>query len=362
MNSEAKTLLIIVLVLLSFGLLVLSSAGIVEAQRKFDSPYHYFNRQLLNGVLPGLFLFFILSKINYKRWNKFSLPIMFLAVFLLTLVLVPSVGHGLRGATRWLNLGFLPTFQPSEFAKLALILYIAAFFSSKKERIKDIRQGLIPFLIIMGFVSVLLLMQPDFGTLVTMAAISFAIYFFAGAKWKHIILIILFTGAAFLVLSLAAPYRMARINAFLNPQEDTLGISYQLNQAQLAIGSGGITGVGYGKSVQKFKYLPEPASDSIFAVLSEELGLIGSFSVLILFGILLMTLIRIAKKTTDNFGSLVVLGIAVWVFSQTFINIGGITHLIPITGLPLPFFSFGSTSLAAILSAMGIAYNVAKNN
>ncbi len=178
MRPESKTLLALVFILLSFGLLILSSAGIIESQRGLNSPYYHLFRQIQNGLLPGLALFFIFSKIDYKRWKKVSLIGMIFAVFLLTMVLMPSIGYGLRGATRWLSLGFLPSFQPSELAKLALILYLAAFFSVRGRKAGDLYQGLIPFAIIMGFIGLLLLLQPDTGTFITMALISFSIYFF----------------------------------------------------------------------------------------------------------------------------------------------------------------------------------------
>jgi cell division protein FtsW len=360
MRPESKTLLVLVFILLGFGLLVLSSAGIVESQRKFDSSYYYLFRQLQNGLLPGLILFLLFSRIDYRKWKKLSLFVMIFAVFLLTMVLMPATGYGLRGATRWLSFGFLPSFQPSELAKLALVLYLAAFFSTRGERAKDLQQGLIPFSIIMIFVGILLLLQPDTGTFITMALISFAIYFFAGARMKHIVAVVLISFIILFTLALLTPYRLDRIRAFVNPTEDVQGVAYQLTQSHIAIGSGGITGVGFGKSIQKFRYLPEPTSDSIFAILTEELGLIGAYAVLGLLFALILTLVKISKKTTDRFGRLFVLGVAVWIFVQTAINVGGLVGLLPLTGLPLLFFSAGGTSLAVMLAALGIVFNVSE--
>ncbi len=360
MRPESKTLLVLILILLVFGLFVLSSAGIVESQRKFDSPYYSLFHQIQYGLIPGLILFLIFAKMDFRRWKKLSLFGMIFSVFLLTMVLMPALGYGLRGATRWLSLGFLPSFQPSELAKLALILYLAAFFSVRGGRAKDLQQGLIPFVIIMGFVGLLLLLQPDTGTFVTMALVSFAMYFFAGAKMKHVISITLVAFIALSLLTVFTPYRLDRIKAFVNPTEDMQGVAYQLSQSYIAIGSGGISGVGFGKSIQKFRYLPEPTSDSIFAILTEELGLIGAFAALGLLLALILTLIRITKKTADQFGRLFILGVAVWIFVQTAINVGGLTGLMPMTGLPLPFFSAGGTSLAVLLAAFGIIFNISE--
>lgn len=360
MRSESKTLLVLVFILLGLGLLVLYSAGTIESQKKFGPSYFHLFRQVQNGLIIGLILFFIFSKLNYKRWKKFSLFGMIFAVFLLTMVLMSSAGFGLRGATRWLTLGFL-SFQPSEVAKLALVLYMAAFFSVKGGRAKDLHQGLIPFAIIMGFVGLLLLLQPDTGTFITMALISFAIYFFAGAKTKHIVATVLAAGIILSVVAVSTPYRLDRIKAFINPSEDTQGVAYQLTQSYIAIGSGGIFGVGYANSIQKYGYLPEPTSDSIFAILVEETGLVGAYIVLGLFLALILLLIKIAKKTADQFGRLFVLGVAIWIFVQVIINVGGLTGLMPMTGLPLPFFSAGGTSLAVILAALGIVFNISEN-
>lgn len=361
MKSESKTLLILVLILLVFGLLVLSSAGFAESQLKFGSSYYYTLKQLKNGVLPGLLLFLFFFRMNYKRWKKLSLFGMIFAVFLLTMVLMPSIGFSLHGATRWLSLGFLPSFQPSELAKLALILYLAAFFSSRKARAGSLEQGLVPFGMILAFLGLLLLLQPDTGTFITMALIAFTMFFFAGAKMKHVLGIFLVTFLLVAFLAVLSPYRWGRIQAFLNPSENTQGVAYQLMQSRIAIGAGGITGVGFGRSIQKSGYLPEPTTDSIFAVMSEELGLIGAYAAIGLLFALVLVLFRIAKKTVDDFGRLFVLGTAVWIFFQTAINVGGLVGIMPMTGLPLPFFSAGGTSLAMILAALGIVFNIAKN-
>lgn len=360
MTKSGKTLTILILILIVFGLVILSSAGIVEGQKRFGSSSYYFIHQLLYGVLPGLAIFFLFSKINYKFWKKIALPLLLAVVGLLVLVFVPGVGYGLRGAQRWVDLGFF-TFQPSEILKLTLIIYLAAWFSRRDGHIDAGPQSAIPFFIVMVFVGALLLLQPDMGTLVLVTLIAISLYFFAGVKLAHFLILILILGVLLGALAVIEPYRFNRLKAFLNPDADKQGISYHVNQAMLGIGSGGLFGLGFGQSRQKFNYLPEPVGDSIFAIVVEELGFVGAVFLLGLFLILALTLAGIAKNASP-FGKLLVLGIAVWISGQAFINIAAISGLVPLTGLPLPFISFGSSSLVSILAGLGIVANVAKHS
>lgn len=360
MPKSSKTLTILIFILIVFGLVMLSSAGIVDGQKRFNSSYYYLIHQLLYGVLPGLALFFLFSRINYKFWKKIALPLLIAVVGLLVLVFVPGVGYGLRGAQRWISLGFF-TFQPSEILKLVLIIYLSAWFSRRDGHIDGGPQSAIPFFIVMGFVGILLLLQPDMGTLVLVSLIAIALYFFAGVKLTHFLVLILIIGVLLGALAVVEPYRFNRLKAFLNPDSDKQGISYHVNQAMLGIGSGGIFGLGFGQSRQKFNYLPEPVGDSIFAIVVEELGFVGAVFLLGLFLILLLILVGIAKNASP-FGRLLVIGMAVWISGQTLINITAISGLIPLTGLPLPFISFGSSSLVSILAGLGIAANVAKHS
>lgn len=360
MSKSAKTLTILTFVLIIFGLVVLSSAGIVDGQKRFGSSYYYFMHQLLYGVLPGLALFFLFSRINYKFWKKTALPLLIAVVGLLVLVFVPGVGHGLRGAQRWVDLGFF-TFQPSEILKLTLIIYLAAWFSRRDGRIDMGVQSSIPFFFVMTFVGALLLLQPDMGTLVLVSVIALSMYFFAGVKLTHFLVLILILGILLGALAVIEPYRFNRLKAYLNPSEDKQGISYHVNQAVLGIGSGGLFGLGFGQSRQKFNYLPEPVGDSIFAIVVEELGFVGAVFLLSLFIVFVLTLVNIAKVASP-FGRLLVLGIAAWISSQAVINVAAISGLIPLTGLPLPFISFGSSSLVSILAGLGIVVNIAKHS
>ncbi len=354
-----KTTTILVFILLIFGLIVISSAGIVDAQKKFGSPYYYFTHQLLYGILPGLLIFYLVKRIDYKIWKKFALPILFGAIALLILVFVPGVGFGLRGARRWIHIGLF-SFQPSEVLKPALIIYLAAWFSERFSGTKHSMSSLAPFFAILVFIWAIFIKQPDVGTLGVITLIAFGMYFFSGARMKQIMTLILVVAAVLGVVVFTSPYRLSRINAFINRSGDPQGESYHINQSLIGIGSGGIFGLGFGQSQQKkFNYLPEPVGDSVFSIIGEELGLVGMTFVLLLFLLLTFNLVAIAKATHDNFARLLVLGVSIWIASQAFINIGAISGLIPLTGVPLPFISYGGTALIALLGSLGIVVNIA---
>jgi cell division protein FtsW len=340
---------------------MLSSAGVVEGQKKFNSPSYFFKHQLLFGVLPGLILFYIASKINFKFWKKVAFPSLLVVLGLMVLIFFPKFGVTINGAQRWLALGPF-TFQPAEFLKLALVIYLGAWFSQRGgQALSNWSYSVVPFLLVLGFVGLLLILQPDIKTLSIVVLISLSVYFFAGAKWIHLMIFLLIFSVILGFLSLE-PYRWNRILAYLNPSADKQGVSYHINQALLSVGSGGLFGVGFGQSQQKINYLPEPVGDSIFAVITEELGLAGGGTVVILFVSLVLVLVYIAQNTHDRFGRLFVLGTAVWIACQAFINIGAIINLIPLTGVPLPFFSFGSSSLVALFVALGITVNISRHN
>ncbi len=360
MSKSAKTLTIIIFILIVFGLIMLSSAGVVDGQKRFGSSYYYFTHQLLYGVFPGLFLFFIFSKIDYKFWKKIALPLMIAVTGLLVLVFMPGIGYGLKGAQRWIDLRFF-TFQPSEILKLILIIYLAAWFSRREGRIDHGPQSVIPFFIVLSFIGALLLMQPDLGTLALVVLIAMSLYFFAGVKLTHFLILILILGILLGAMAIVSPYRLNRLKTFLNPEVDKQGISYHVNQAMIGIGSGGLFGLGFGQSRQKFNYLPEPVGDSIFAIVVEELGFVGGMFLVGLFVFLALTLASVARNAS-SFGRLFIMGIAVWISGQAFINIMAISGFIPLTGLPLPFISFGSSSLVSILAGLGIVLNVARRN
>ncbi len=359
-NSSNKSIIIPVFILVLFGLLMLFSAGVVDGQRRFGSAYYYFYHQVLFGFLPGIFLFFIFSKIKYKFWKKLSLPLLLLSLGLLVAVFIPSLGVVAKGAARWVKIGWF-TFQPAEILKFSLIIYFAAWFSGRREQVRSWSYSVVPFLVILGFISLLLAGQPDIGTLSMVALIAIAMYFLAGAEIRHFFSLMAVLVVVLFLLVQFAPYRFNRLLAFLNPSADPQGISYHVNQARLAIGRGGLWGVGFGQSQQKVNFLPEPVGDSIFAITVEELGLIGGT---FLVGIILwlsMALLKISRQTNDRFAQLFLVGLIVWIAGQAFINIGAISGLTPLTGIPLPFVSYGGTSLAVILGSLGIASNIAEN-
>ncbi|MBX4190254.1 putative lipid II flippase FtsW [Candidatus Parcubacteria bacterium] len=354
-----KRLFWTILILALFGLAVLSSAGIVDAQKKFGSSYYYFYHQLMYGLLPGLVLAFILSKIDYHLWRKLSLLILFGALMLMTLVFVPQFGYGVKGATRWLNIyGFI--FQPAEILKLALVIYLAAWFGGRNERGQHWAYSAAPFFIVLGFAALLLALQPDIGTLIVVSFIALGMYFIAGVTIKQLLGIMGIGLIGLTLLIVIEPYRFNRLKAYINPSGDPRGISYQVNQAVIGIGSGGLFGVGFGHSAQKFGFLPEVVGDSIFAVLAEELGLAGALAAMGLFIVLCLMLNHIAKSASDRFGMLLVMGINMWIMAQAFINIAAITGLAPLTGIPLPFISYGGTAIIALLAGLGIVMNIAK--
>lgn len=338
---------------------MVSSASISQSQEKFQENYYYLKNQLLKGLLPGLLLGLIGYLMPYRYWRTLALPVLILTVLGLIMVFIPglSLTHG--GAKRWVALGPI-TLQPSEFLKLSFIIYLSAWLASKGKAIKDFSQSLVPFLIMVGLVAFLILMEPDIGTLGVIGFSSIIIYFLAGARFSHLGLIGLGSVVMFYLLTKFYSHAANRLQVFLHPELDPRGIGYQINQAILALGSGGIFGLGLGQGLQKFKYLPEPASDSIAAVIGEELGFIGLMMVLLLFLIFTFRGLKIAQAAPDEFGKLLAGGITGWIITQALINIAAICGLIPLTGITLPFISLGGTSLAITLAGMGILLNISK--
>lgn len=357
-----KTILSIILILSVFGLIMISSASVLYSKTRFDDPNYFLTHQLLYGFIPGLAVLYIFSRVDYHLLKKISVPFFFMTILALILVFIPGVGKNIYGASRWINLGPI-SFQPSEMAKISIILYLGAWLAGRgKERIKDIYEGMIPFLGIMGIMGFLIIKQPDTGTLGVIILISISMFFISGANLSHIWGIFLGGVIALAGLIAIAPYRLNRMLVFLNPEHDPQGVGYQITQALLAIGSGGFLGVGLGHSRQKFNYLPEPVGDSIFAIISEELGLIGASVVVILFMAFAFRGLKIAKNAPDDFGKIVAVGIVSWVIAQSFVNISAIVAIIPLTGIPLPFISYGGTSFVFLMVAMGILLNISKQS
>lgn len=360
LKKSDNILLFAVFALLVFGLIMITSAGVVYSQARFGDQYYFFKRQFLYGILPGFFACYIFQKIDYHYWKKVSVPLFFISLIFLILVFVPGMGARIYGASRWLQLGPI-SFQPSEMAKLSIIIYLAAWLESRgSNRIRDFFEGFLPFVGILGIISFLIIKQPDMGTLGVIVMTMMVMFFASGSRMSHLFWMAVGGIASFFVLIKMAPYRLSRLLIFLNPELDPRGIGYHINQALLAVGSGGILGLGLGHSRQKFYYLPEPVGDSIFAVIGEELGLIGSIILVILFLIFALRGLKIARNAPDDFGKLLGIGITSWVIFQAFINISAITAIIPLTGVPLPFISYGGTSIVFLLAGVGILLSISK--
>lgn len=347
-------------VLVVAGVLMIASAGVVYAGVRFGDSYFFFKRQLL-GVVLGFITLLVLSRIDYHVYRRWAMMIYVAGLALLVAVLIPGVGITTYGASRWINLGSLPTFQPSEAMKLALVLYVAAWCSGKGARmLRSVDGGTLPFLGIVAMPAFLVYLQPNLGTVIILAFISVGIFYLAGADMKHIVAIA--AGGMIMVLMLiaVAPYRMERFKSFIDPMADPQGSGYQIQQALIAVGSGGMFGVGLGHSRQKGLYLPEPVGDSIFAIIAEETGFVGAMVLIALFVIVAWRGMIIAGGAPDLFGTLVAGGITIWLTGQAMMNIAAITSLMPLTGIPLPFISYGGTSIIFSLAAVGILLNISR--
>lgn len=341
------------------GLIVIYSASVVESLERFHNTSHYFVHQLIYGAGIGLLALYICSRVDYHVWKKLIPLALIATVILLALVKIPQFSFAAGGATRWLQFGPI-IFQPSEIAKLVLIFYLAGWMSERSHRGRGFYYDTLPAVVIVGFVAALILWQPDLGTMLVIVATGLAMFYVGGTPFKHLAAMVACGIIILLVLIKLEPYRARRLTTFLNPSMDPLGIGYQINQALLAIGSGGPWGYGYGLSRQKHNYLPEALGDSIFAVMAEELGFFRILAVLGLFLALALRGIKISLSAPDLFGKMLGVGIVASITIQVIINIGAISGLLPLTGITLPFFSYGSTSLIVILASMGIVLNISR--
>lgn len=357
--SPDYTFAIILGLLVFGGLVVLASASSVLGAEKFGDPNYYLKHQITGGLAVGLVGFFVFSWLDYRLLRKVSFVLLFLTMLGLVLVFVPGIGLKISGASRWIRIGGF-SFQPAEFAKLSFIIYLAAWLSSSRRSVSDWRRVLIPFLLLSGIVGGLIAVEPATGTMVILMAATLIVLFLARVPLWQIGFIILLGIVGILILVQISPYRFERIISFLQPELDPQGKGYQGRQAAIAIASGGLFGLGLGNSRQKYLYLPEPIGDSIFAILVEELGLIGGAVFIGLFLALGMRGFRIGRNAHDEFGHLLVSGIISIVLIQAFVNMAAISGLGPLTGVPLPFISYGGSALATLLSAMGMVMSVSR--
>ncbi|MBI2984475.1 MAG: putative lipid II flippase FtsW [Candidatus Kerfeldbacteria bacterium] len=347
-----------IIALLLFGLVMLASAGSVLGYQRFGDSNFFAKRQMVS-ILVGLVFFFIAYRLDYHRWQQWSVPILVVTVALLLAVFLPGLGSYFLGARRWINFGWFLV-QPSELAKLTMVIYLAAWFERRPHQLNEVQATLVPFLTTVGLVAGLILAEPDLGTTTIVLVTSMVLYFVAGGPWRYLFAFGTAGLALFLMIIKLAPYRAQRFTVFLNPNLDPLGIGYHINQALLAIGSGGLFGLGLGHSRQKFNYLPEPAGDSIFAVVAEELGWIFVTIFVLAWMIFLHRGLSIARQAPDRFGQLVATGITSWLGFQAFLNIGALSGVVPLTGVPLPFLSHGGSAIITGLTAIGILMNISR--
>lgn len=343
-----------------FGLVMLSSASVSLSFEKFNEGYYYVKHQILNGVIPGIILLVVFSFVDYRFWKKIALGLLIFSIALLVLVFIPGIGAGYGTAKSWIYI-FGVSFQPAELVKLTFLIYLATWLESRgQKKASDFSEGLVPFLSILGVIAILLILQPDIGTMSIIILTGLVVYFIGGANLLHMLYVGLAGFISLIVLIKISPYRAARLMTFLHPELDPQGIGYHINQAFLAIGSGGFWGRGFGMSRQKFQYLPEVAGDSIFAIIAEELGFILATILVLAFLYLMYRGFKIAQNAPDSFAKLLVIGIISWIMIQAFVNIGAMVGLLPLTGVPLPFISYGGTALAVLLGACGIVINISR--
>ncbi len=357
-HAPDYSLIAVFAALLIFGLVMLTSAGAAVGFQKFNDSFYFLKQQFIKGLVPGLFAFFIMSRIDYRKWKDYAVPMLLISIVLLISVFIPGLGAEYGTAKSWINIGGF-SLQPSEIVKLTFLLYLASWLERRGTKgAQDIYYGLLPFIIILGVIMFLMMLQPDMGTMSIIVLISLVVYFIGGANIAHLSWITLAGFALLAALVKAAPYRTARLMTFLHPELDPQGIGYHINQALLAVGSGGLWGLGLGHSRQKFNYLPEVTGDSIFAVIGEELGMFFCILVVAAFLFLMIRGFKIARNAPDDFGKLVAVGISSWFVIQAFFNIGAMIGILPMTGIPLPFISYGGTALAVGMGAIGILVNI----
>jgi cell division protein FtsW len=345
-------LLFVVVILVIFGLVMVYDSSVVQAFKDFNNKYYYIRQQLIWVLLGGGALLFF-SKFNFQHLKKLSLPFLIVAFLMLIAVFIPELGVNAGGAHRWLRLGPV-TVQPAEIIKLASIIFFAALFEKK------IKNG--PFLLVVGAVSLIVgVLQKDLGSVVVYFLTALTMYIFAGAKLKYLTGLMPFAILAGIAFVLSSTYRKQRVLAFLDPFSDPQGYTYHISQVLIALGSGGFLGLGIGQSRQKFEYIPEVTTDSIFAIVGEELGFIGSAFLIGMFIILLYKCSKIVEETNDGFGKLLAFGLTSWIATQTIINLAAMVSLIPLTGVPLPFISYGGSALLVNLVAIGILLNISRS-
>lgn len=350
-----------VLLLLLFGIVMVFSASMTTGLYAYGDPF-YFLRKHIVGVVLGLgaglvTTFFPLARL--REWSKFLL---FFVLVLLLLVFVPGIGRQGGGVYRWINIGIF-NFQPSELAKLAIIVYMADALTTHQDRVRDFWRGIVPFFILVGVICLLVLVEPNLGTAIFLLLLAFVMLFLGGGRVLHLLLVwaVLTPTGIFFIAVRGKEYWRDRFVAFLDPWKDPLGKGFHVIQSLIALGSGGVVGRGLGESRQKFFFLPDRHTDFIYAIVGEELGLVGTFGLVLLLGIILWRGWKIALGTNDAFRSLLAMGIVAMIILQAFVNMGTVLRLFPITGITFPLVSYGNSSLLVLLASIGILFNIARN-
>ena len=347
-------LFVLTILLTLFGLLMIYDASSFISFRDFGNKYHYIKDQALWMVLGFIGLVFF-AKFDYKRLYNLALPILIVAIVLLLAVFLPGIGVSVLGAHRWINLR-ISILQPAEFVKLTLAIYLAAWFSTKE------KGRFSAFLLLIVLVLGLVMLEPDMGTAIIILLEALVLYFLSGGKLVYFAALVPILAILGIALAVISPYRASRIETFLHPNTSIQNSSYQVRQILIALGSGGVTGVGLGNSLQKYAYLPENVTDSIFAIIAEEVGFLGAFALVCVFFIFIWRGIVIAMTARDVFGRLLAGGIVAFLGMQIIINLGAQTALVPLTGVPLPFISYGGSSLVVDLCSVGILLSIARRS
>lgn len=347
-----------VIALLSFGVVMVYSSSAVSAYVNFDDSYYFLKRQII-WVTLGLTVMLLTLNVDYHVWRKFATPTLILTIVLLILVLIPGFGKVVNGARRWLGFGSL-YLQPSEIAKLSMILYSSASLARSQEKIGSFIKGIVPQLFILLVIFGLILKEPDLGTALAIGGTVFVLLFTAGAKLSHLTSLGLVGVTGIIAAIILEPYRLKRLLAFNDPWADPLNTGYHIIQSLYALGSGGLFGVGLGRSREKFLYLPEPHTDFIFAILGEELGFIGTVTVILLFFLFAWRGYKVAISAPDIYGSILAAGLTTMIIMQALMNIAVVTASMPVTGIPLPFISFGGSALIFTLFGVGILLNISR--
>lgn len=347
-----------VIALLSFGVVMVYSSSAVSAYVNFNDSYYFFKRQII-WVTLGMIAMLFAIHVDYHVWRKLAVPILIVTIILLILVLIPGLGKVVNGARRWLGFGSL-YLQPSEIAKLGMVIFSSASLSRHQEKITNFMKGLAPQLLILLAVFGLILKEPDLGTALAIGGTVFIMLFTAGAKLSHLASLGLVGVVGIIAAIILEPYRLKRLLAFNNPWADPLDTGYHIIQSLYALGSGGLFGVGLGRSREKFLYLPEPHTDFIFAILGEELGFIGTITVILLFFLFAWRGFKVAIGAPDLYGSMLAGGLTTMIIMQAMMNIAVVTASMPVTGIPLPFISFGGSALIFTLIGVGILLNISR--